>query len=195
MRLATPPWLLMPVPKTESLATSAECVGSGIQRFGDSLATVSVFSRFSGTVTDVGPVLAADTLHDHIDNHARLGQFVEGLRGQAGNVGQADKGDHGLGLVEKDIVDDQLFQTFSRATFSKRRSRSGSIFSGAVQRRRACGRLGRLVQLERLHARCEGFQGVCRSISTEILISLVVIISILIPFSASGRNIVPATPC
>ena len=96
----------MPTPKTESLATFGQCVGGGqpsdLARFGRRGALFEVLLRHGHR--NVRPVLAADALHDHIDDNARLGQLVEDLGGQSRRVGQADERDPRLRLVEVDVA-------------------------------------------------------------------------------------------
>ena len=79
---------------------------------------------------DIRPILASDALYDNVDDDARLGQFVENLGGQARDVGQTDKGNAGLRLVEIDPFDDELFQALE----------VGNQFGGAW--RRQSGRRG-----------------------------------------------------
>ena len=58
---------------------------------------------------DVRPMLAADALHDHIDDNARGGQFVERPRGKPRLVGQSDKRHPRLRFIKVNALDNQFF--------------------------------------------------------------------------------------
>ena len=194
MRLATLVWLFMPTPKTESLATLGQCRGGGQPSnsacsAGD--AELLASSCLGNGEGDVGVPLPAHALHDHVDDDARLGDLVEHLGGQPGDVGQPEHRHPGLRLVEADVLDDELLHFFH----------AGDDFRG-VALAAAAARLGVAAggpsgSLSSWNSPCtvrRASRAYSRATSTEILISLVVIMMMLMPRSARARNIRSATP-
>ena len=109
---ATPLCVFMPTPTTESLAicsctaTSPPPIScnTGVERV-HRLGRVALRHR----ERQVGHALAADVLHDHVDDDVRVGQGAEHAGGRARLVGDVADDDLGLVLVDGHAADDDLF--------------------------------------------------------------------------------------
>ena len=86
MSAATPGWVLMPAPISETLAMSESCVKpaaptslQAASRIGSATREVGLRQR----ERDVGQALLGDVLDDHVDVHAGVGERAEDAGGDA----------------------------------------------------------------------------------------------------------------
>ena len=196
----TPVWVRSPMPTTDSLAMSSSKLNSAPGQLLEDLAEQEQALFQIGSRNGerkAGAAAVADVLHDHVDHHAPFGDGGEDFGRDAGNIGQMADRHARLGRVEADFADDDVFHRrqlgddFALEIGSACRLRRTAEI-GCADRR---GRGVRLVQAESRRARpARPLSQWSRLTSVEILISLVVIIPMLMPASASDRNIWAATP-
>ena len=139
-----------------------------------------------------------DVLHDHVDHHVPVRHGGEQLRANARQIRQVDHRDPGLRVVELHFADDDVLHARqplhdSLAAIRPVRPRLSPTGLAACIRPpapRAPWHRDRTPACTAL----SGLSAPSRLTSTEILMSLVVIISMLTPASASDWNICAATP-
>ena len=108
IRVATPVWVRMPTPTTESLASAGSTETSGMPAFWTASTARSADSlRHRERKQRVS--VHRDVLDDHVDEHAGLADGAEDQRGVARPVRHVKERDPGLRLVEIDSADDQVF--------------------------------------------------------------------------------------